>query len=122
MNFEFINNNVAVDGAVRKQIRCHVAKGRNLGKKLSQPSRKKAYGKLSKTQLQVTEPLVQSPTDTALSVHLPTAGKTRCHYMYSLSNISSRENLSCLFPISPSYRALASTLLLAFLGTTRLLP
>jgi hypothetical protein len=73
MKFRFIDNNEAGDGAVRKQIRSHVAKGRNRGKKLSRPSRKTAFSNLSKTQPPVTEPLVQLPTDTTISVRLPRA-------------------------------------------------
>lgn len=44
MPFEFINNNAAIDRAARKRIRSHVAMGRNAGKTLVRPSRKKALG------------------------------------------------------------------------------
>ncbi|KAK4118256.1 hypothetical protein N657DRAFT_583939 [Parathielavia appendiculata] len=40
MNFEFIDNNGTIDRALRKQIRSHVAKGRNAGKKVNRPSRR----------------------------------------------------------------------------------
>lgn len=71
MKFEFIDNNGAVDGAVRKQIRSQAAKGHNLGRKLSRPSKKKAFDRLSRTQLQVTEPTVEPSTETTGPVHFP---------------------------------------------------
>jgi hypothetical protein len=44
MPFEFVDNNAAIDRAARKRIRSHVALGRNAGKTLIRPSRKKALG------------------------------------------------------------------------------
>ncbi|KAK4038132.1 hypothetical protein C8A01DRAFT_17750 [Parachaetomium inaequale] len=41
MKFEFVDN-TAIDGSARRRIRSHVATGRNAGKKLSRPSRRKA--------------------------------------------------------------------------------
>src|SRR5687767_2479969 len=42
MGFEFIDNNAPVDPAVRQRIRRQAALGKNLGRKLSRPSRKQA--------------------------------------------------------------------------------
>ncbi|KAK3293589.1 uncharacterized protein B0H64DRAFT_327211 [Chaetomium fimeti] len=42
MKFEFVDNSGAIDGTARKRIRSHVAIGRNAGKKISRPSKKKA--------------------------------------------------------------------------------
>lgn len=44
MSFQFIDNNAVSNGAVRRQIRGHVARGKNAGKTVMRPSRKKAYG------------------------------------------------------------------------------
>jgi len=44
MPFEFVDNNAAISCSARKRIRSHVAMGRNAGKKLLRPSRKKASG------------------------------------------------------------------------------
>lgn len=71
MKFEFIDNNGAVDGAVRKQIRSRAAKGHNLGRRLSRPSKKKAFDRPSRTQLQVIEPSIEPSTETTSSVHFP---------------------------------------------------
>jgi hypothetical protein len=43
MPFEFVDNNAAIDRAARRRIRSHVAMGRNAGKTLVRPSRKKAF-------------------------------------------------------------------------------
>jgi len=51
MPFEFVDNNAAIDHAARKRIRAHVALGKNAGKKLSRPSRKKAFGVKTSTTL-----------------------------------------------------------------------
>lgn len=40
--FEFIHHNSATDSAVRTRIRSHAARGRNVGKRLTRPSRRKA--------------------------------------------------------------------------------
>ena len=41
MSLEFIDSNATIDRATRRQIRSHVAMGRNAGKTLVRPSRKK---------------------------------------------------------------------------------
>jgi hypothetical protein len=41
MPFEFIDNNTTISRAERKRIRSHAAKGRNVGKTIIRPSRKK---------------------------------------------------------------------------------
>jgi hypothetical protein len=43
MPFEFVNNNDTIDPASRRRIRSHVAKGKNVGRKLVRPSRIKAF-------------------------------------------------------------------------------
>lgn len=58
MKFEFIDNSAVGDGRTRKQIRSHVARGRNAGRKLTRPSRTAAS-----TEHEVTE-----ATQTASSV------------------------------------------------------
>jgi hypothetical protein len=45
MPFEFIDNNATIDRASRRRIRSHVAKGKNVGRKLVRPSRIKAFGR-----------------------------------------------------------------------------
>jgi hypothetical protein len=45
MPFEFVDNNATIDRASRKRIRSHVAKGKNVGRKLVRPSRIKAFGR-----------------------------------------------------------------------------
>ncbi|RDW84262.1 hypothetical protein BP6252_01852 [Coleophoma cylindrospora] len=42
MPFAFVDNNAAIDHAARRKIRSHVARGRNAGKTVVRPSRKKA--------------------------------------------------------------------------------
>ncbi|RDW60302.1 hypothetical protein BP5796_11908 [Coleophoma crateriformis] len=42
MPFAFVDNNTAIDHAARRKIRSHVARGRNAGKTVVRPSRKKA--------------------------------------------------------------------------------
>ncbi|KAK4234379.1 hypothetical protein C8A03DRAFT_18703 [Achaetomium macrosporum] len=44
MRFHFVDSNRTDDVVVRRQIRSHVAKGRNAGKKLNRPSRKRGTG------------------------------------------------------------------------------
>lgn len=44
MRLEFIDNNTVIDRAARKRIRSHAAMGRNAGKTLVRPSRKKLFG------------------------------------------------------------------------------
>lgn len=43
MPFEFVDNNAPIGRAARKRIRSHVAAGKNAGKTLVRPSRKKAF-------------------------------------------------------------------------------
>jgi hypothetical protein len=45
MPFEFVDNNVAIDRTARRRIRSHVAMGRNAGRTLVRPSRRKAAGR-----------------------------------------------------------------------------
>lgn len=47
MPFEFVDNNAAFDHATKKRIRIHVARGKNRGRKLARPSRKKALDRTS---------------------------------------------------------------------------
>jgi hypothetical protein len=47
MPFEFVDNNATIDRASRRRIRSHVAKGKNLGRKLVRPSRIKTFGRKS---------------------------------------------------------------------------
>jgi hypothetical protein len=42
LRFEFIDNNAPISRSVRKRIRSHAATGKNAGKVISRPSRKKA--------------------------------------------------------------------------------
>jgi hypothetical protein len=49
MPFEFIDNNAPIDRASRKRIRSHVAKGKNVGRKVVRPSRIKAFGRKAET-------------------------------------------------------------------------
>ena len=55
MQLEFIDNNSTGDEAVRRRIRSHVAIGRNAGKKLARPSRRKALAGSTR------RPLVAAP-------------------------------------------------------------
>jgi hypothetical protein len=41
MRFEFIDNNSLVDAAARQRVRKHAATGKNIGRKLSRPSKKR---------------------------------------------------------------------------------
>ncbi len=68
MKFQFVNNNGAVDGAARKQIRSHVAMGRNAGRKLSRPSRKKLLTARTTTTSTAMSPLSHS-SPSALPAH-----------------------------------------------------
>lgn len=43
MEFTFIDNNGAIDNNTRSVIRRHAAKGQNLGRKITRPSRVKAF-------------------------------------------------------------------------------
>jgi hypothetical protein len=45
MSFEFVDNNATIDRASRRRIRSHVAKGKNVGRKLMRPSRIKTFGR-----------------------------------------------------------------------------
>ncbi|KAJ9271320.1 transcriptional regulator family: Fungal Specific TF [Paecilomyces variotii] len=55
MPYEFINNNGTINPSARKQIRRHVATGKNAGKKLARPSRKKAFELSRKSAAAVTK-------------------------------------------------------------------
>ena len=68
MKFQFVDNNGAVDGAARKQIRSHVAKGRNAGRKLSRPSRKKPPAART-TATSTATSLLSHPSPSALPAH-----------------------------------------------------
>ena len=68
MKFQFVDNNGAVDGAVRKQIRSHVAQGRNAGRKLSRPSRKKSRTARTATTSTSTS-LFSHPSPSVLPAH-----------------------------------------------------
>jgi hypothetical protein len=58
MRFEFIDNSTVIDRTSRRQIRSHVAKGRNAGRKLNRPSRRtRNFQPLRKTA--PTQPEIQ---------------------------------------------------------------
>jgi hypothetical protein len=67
MQFEFIDNSTAIDRASRRQIRSHVAKGRNAGRKLNRPSRRsrnsQALRRTARAQLDIQEtaPVLAQP-------------------------------------------------------------
>jgi hypothetical protein len=43
--FEFVDNNAKIDRASRRRIRSHVAKGKNVGRKVVRPSSDRAFGR-----------------------------------------------------------------------------
>jgi hypothetical protein len=60
MRFEFIDNNSLVNSAVRQRVRKHAATGKNAGRKLSRPSKKKSGCAKPATQAMaaINEPLL----------------------------------------------------------------
>ena len=56
MPVEFINN-AAIDRTARKRIRSHVAMGKNAGKKLARPSRKRTTG----MRFEIATPIIDLP-------------------------------------------------------------
>jgi hypothetical protein len=49
MPFEFIDNNATIDRALRRRIRSHVAKGKNIGRKVVRPSKIRAFERKAET-------------------------------------------------------------------------
>ena len=42
MGFQFIDNNTSIGPDARRRIRCHAASGKNVGRTITRPSKKKA--------------------------------------------------------------------------------
>ena len=107
MPFEFINN-TTIDPKARKLIRSHAAKGKNVGRKLSRPSRQKIapwrYKAIEITANLETKPMACSST----TVELPSPINETNLPLFRLERQIGDELSLILFPFeaTPSARIL----------------
>ena len=72
MPFEFIDNNATIDRAARRRIRSHVAIGRNAGKTLVRPSRKKLeLGVKNTTAVTRIPKVIEDTRDSGINEDVP---------------------------------------------------
>ncbi|KAK4152618.1 hypothetical protein C8A00DRAFT_44371 [Chaetomidium leptoderma] len=88
MKFEFIDNSAAIDHVARRQIRSHVAKGRNVGRKLVRASRKRVLSRETNDQNSETTTAPSGPqTGTGISVlTLKTVTSLPAHWQQSAAS------------------------------------
>jgi len=94
MSFEFVDNNAGIGLSSRRRIRSHVAMGRNVGKKLVRPSRKKASAMRVKTAIDLVNISVPAESDHKLDSRRKTTFWPERQVGDGLSVLSFPEQLS----------------------------